>query len=112
MVRKTSSFDIQNVTFNLPLGEIEVFVDGRSVLLVDRVALCEEPTARICAAHFQTFFGGLFLNIVILIPMSTELSTVGHTQDWASPHDQRAWFASISGAVVSPTTTHGPDGCP
>jgi len=75
-------------------GEIEVYVDGRSMLLVDRVALCEEPTARICAAHFQTFFGG-------------------HTQDWASPRDQRAWFASISGAVVNPTTTHwhGPDGC-
>ena len=40
------------------LGEIEVFVEGRSVLLVDRVAICEESTARIRAAHFQTFFGG------------------------------------------------------
>jgi hypothetical protein len=68
MVRKTSIFDLQNVTPNPLLGEIEVFVDGQSVLLVDRVALCEEPTARICAAHFQTFFGGLSLNTVILIP--------------------------------------------
>jgi len=82
---RLNDFGIQN-------GEIEVFVDGRSVLLADRVAICEEPTARIRAAHFQTFFGG-------------------HTQDWASPRDQRAWFASISGAVVSPTTRHGPDDC-
>ncbi|KAI9438462.1 hypothetical protein F5148DRAFT_1261108, partial [Russula earlei] len=62
-------------------GEIEAFIDGRSVLLVDRLVLREDHSARIRGAHFQTFFGG-------------------HTPDWASPRDQKSWFASLSGAVV------------
>ncbi|KAI0264193.1 hypothetical protein BC834DRAFT_884177 [Gloeopeniophorella convolvens] len=64
-------------------GEIEVFVDGQSVLRVDGVALCDDAAARIRGGHFQTFFGG-------------------HTQEWASPRDQKVWFASISGAVLRP----------
>ena len=55
-----------NFTFYFLLGEIEVFIDGRSALLVDRVILCDEPTARFCAVHFQTFFGGLSPKVVIL----------------------------------------------
>ena len=26
--------------------------------------------------------------------------SLGHTEDWASPKDQRAWFADISGAII------------
>ncbi len=107
-----SNFCIRHLdlTHYLPQGEIEIFIDGRSVLLVDRVVLCEDPTARICAAHFQTFFGGVFPKVVILIYMHLlhAVNTVGHTQDWASPRDQKAWISSISGAVVSPTTRHDP----
>ena len=58
------AFDIENFVFYL-LGEIEVFVDGQSVLLIDGVVLCDDPSARICAIHFQTFFGGLSPRVLI-----------------------------------------------
>lgn len=30
----------------------------------------------------------------------------GHSQEWASPKDQRAWFANISGAILEPHPRH------
>ncbi|KAI0667039.1 hypothetical protein C8Q78DRAFT_1056133 [Trametes maxima] len=71
-------------------GELEVTIDGKSVILVAGLVLRtqEGPDARVQGIHFQTFFGG-------------------HTTEWASPRDQSAWFASISGAVLAPmSSTH------
>ncbi|KIJ63458.1 polysaccharide lyase family 14 protein [Hydnomerulius pinastri MD-312] len=43
--------------------------------------LREGETSHIKGMHFQTFFGG-------------------HTSDWASPKDQYAWFADVSGVII------------
>ncbi|KAI9063941.1 polysaccharide lyase family 14 protein [Trametes sanguinea] len=66
-------------------GEIEVFIDGISVILASGLVLRtdEGREAHVQGLHFQTFFGG-------------------HTPDWASPKEQRAWFANISGAILKP----------
>ncbi|KAF7331445.1 hypothetical protein MKEN_00023200 [Mycena kentingensis (nom. inval.)] len=62
-------------------GELELFVDGKSVITVDGLIFRTTAESRIKGAHFQTFFGG-------------------HTEEWASPQDQRAWFADVTGAIV------------
>ncbi|KAJ7160157.1 polysaccharide lyase family 14 protein [Mycena filopes] len=62
-------------------GELELWVDGKSVINVTGLTLRDSDSARIKGAHFQTFFGG-------------------HQDDWASPKDQRAWFADVSGVVI------------
>lgn len=66
-------------------GEIEVFIDGRSVIQVTGLILRtqEHPASHVQGLHFQTFFGG-------------------HTAEWASPQDQKAWFRHISGAILGP----------
>ncbi|KAL7277514.1 hypothetical protein ACG7TL_008435 [Trametes sanguinea] len=66
--------------------EIEVFIDGKSVILASGLVLRTEEgrEAHVQGLHFQTFFGG-------------------HTPDWASPKEQRAWFANISGAILKPS---------
>ncbi|KAI0644863.1 hypothetical protein C8Q79DRAFT_912209 [Trametes meyenii] len=71
-------------------GEIEVTIDGKSAILATGLVLRtqEGADARVQGLHFQTFFGG-------------------HTKEWASPKEQRAWFANISGAVLKPvSSTH------
>ncbi|KAG5641309.1 hypothetical protein DXG03_005542 [Asterophora parasitica] len=62
-------------------GTIQVWVDGVSAINVSGIAVCQAKDARIKGMHFQTFFGG-------------------HTAEWASPKEQRAWFADVSGAIV------------
>ncbi|KAI0365896.1 hypothetical protein BV20DRAFT_1098122 [Pilatotrama ljubarskyi] len=64
-------------------GEIEVFINGTSVMKATRLVLRtkEGPNARVQGLHFQTFFGG-------------------HTPEWASPKEQRAWFTNVSGAIL------------
>jgi len=41
-----------------PSGEIELWLDGASVLCVKDLLLCESDEGRIKGMHFQTFFGG------------------------------------------------------
>ncbi|KAI8978175.1 hypothetical protein BD414DRAFT_494807 [Trametes punicea] len=81
---------IERVKLNEPgqeNGEIEVLIDGRSVVLASGLVLRTEEgqDAHVQGLHFQTFFGG-------------------HTADWASPDEQRAWFANVSGAIVRPSS--------
>ncbi|KAJ7617452.1 polysaccharide lyase family 14 protein [Mycena polygramma] len=62
-------------------GELELWVNGKSVIKVVGLMLRDSERSRIKGAHFQTFFGG-------------------HTDEWASPKDQRAWFADLTGVVI------------
>ncbi|KAF8641434.1 hypothetical protein AX16_009947 [Volvariella volvacea WC 439] len=64
-------------------GELQLWVDGKSVIEVTGLTLREgvDAQAKIKGMHFQTFFGG-------------------HEEEWASPKDQKAWFADITGVVV------------
>ncbi|KAF7299826.1 hypothetical protein HMN09_00989300 [Mycena chlorophos] len=62
-------------------GALELFVEGKSVIDVKGLVFRTSENSRIKGGHFQTFFGG-------------------HTEDWASPKDQRAWFADVTGAIL------------
>jgi len=62
-------------------GELELWVDGKVVISVTGLIYRVNSTSQVRGAHFETFFGG-------------------HTEDWASPKDQRAWFTNVSGAIL------------
>ncbi|KAJ3731567.1 hypothetical protein DFJ43DRAFT_1079557 [Lentinula guzmanii] len=62
-------------------GEIELWIDGISVISVTKLTLRQSEKSRLKGMHFQTFFGG-------------------NKPDWASPRDQRAWFADVTGVSV------------
>ncbi|KAI0692312.1 hypothetical protein C8T65DRAFT_77669 [Cerioporus squamosus] len=70
-------------------GEIRVYIDGKLVILATGLILRtqESLAGRVQGLHFQTFFGG-------------------NAPEWASPKDQRAWFANVSGAILRPRTQH------
>ncbi|KAI0764306.1 hypothetical protein BD413DRAFT_482853 [Trametes elegans] len=73
-------------------GEIEVRIDGKSVIHATGLVLRthDGPDARVQGLHFQTFFGG-------------------NSPEWASPKNQRAWFANVFGAILKPDAA-APDG--
>ena len=50
--------------------------------------------------HFQTFFGGAFVRRSIIVDFDWDWDWLGHTGDWASSKDQRAWFADVTGVIV------------
>ncbi|KAF9445950.1 polysaccharide lyase family 14 protein [Macrolepiota fuliginosa MF-IS2] len=62
-------------------GEVQLWVDGEPVITVHGLLLRQSNQSIIKGMHFQTFFGG-------------------HTQEWASPKDQKAWFADVTGVVL------------
>ena len=63
-------------------GEITVWFNGDKVIDVKSVSMRDSLDSVIQGIHFSTFFGG-------------------SSPDWATPTDQRAWFADISGAVIT-----------
>lgn len=62
-------------------GEVQVWINGQCVIHAKGLILRVDEESHIKGMHFQTFFGG-------------------HTPDWASPKDQHAWFADVSGVIV------------
>ncbi|KAF9257931.1 polysaccharide lyase family 14 protein [Marasmius fiardii PR-910] len=62
-------------------GELELWIDGLSVIFIRGLSFRDSEAAIIKGMHFQTFFGG-------------------HAEDWASPKDQRAWFADVTGVSI------------
>lgn len=62
-------------------GEIELWIDGESVIYGTGLLLRTSDKSIIKGMHFETFFGG-------------------HDSDWASPRDQKAWFADITGLIL------------
>ncbi|KZV79562.1 hypothetical protein EXIGLDRAFT_743097 [Exidia glandulosa HHB12029] len=63
-------------------GELELFVDGVSTIKASGLVISTHLDTCVRGAQMQTFFGG-------------------GSPDWASPQDQRAYFADISGAMLS-----------
>lgn len=63
-------------------GELELFVDGKSVISATGLILRDSDKGRMRGIQAQTFFGGA-------------------TPDWASPVDQEAYFADFSVAILS-----------
>ncbi|KAJ7690344.1 polysaccharide lyase family 14 protein [Mycena rosella] len=75
------SFRVKLNTVGAEDGELELWVEGKSVIKAVGLTLRDSEHSRIKGAHFQTFFGG-------------------HQDDWASSKDQRAWFADLSGVII------------
>ncbi|KAH7098114.1 hypothetical protein BKA62DRAFT_403666 [Auriculariales sp. MPI-PUGE-AT-0066] len=62
-------------------GEIELWTNGKSVIHATGLEIRVHPETTFRGVHAQTFFGG-------------------NTSDWATPVDQKTYFAHFSGAVV------------
>lgn len=63
-------------------GELELFVNGVSVIHATGLIIRQQATSVFRGVHFQTFFGG-------------------SDSTWASPVDQQVFFAGMSGAVIN-----------
>lgn len=86
-------------------GEIQLWIDGESVIYATGLTIRQSEGGRIRGMHFQTFFGGQSRSISLAfcslsVFSFTKLDFVGHTPDWASPRDQKAWFADVTGVVI------------
>jgi len=64
-----------------PNGELQLWVDGTSVINVAGLVYRESLESHVKGFHCQTFFGG-------------------HEKEWASPKDQKAWFSNFSGSIL------------
>jgi hypothetical protein len=86
------------------LGEIELFVNGRSIILAKGLMLRKTSDSYAQGMHCQTFFGGKLAQVNVarrnLILCAFCIMNAGHGEDWASPADQYIWFADISGAII------------
>ncbi|KAK2460654.1 hypothetical protein APHAL10511_007124 [Amanita phalloides] len=78
---KTVSQRVRLNDVGIANGEIELFVNGQSVINVDGLVLRDSALGRIRGIQMQSFFGG---------------STV----DWASPKDQDVYFSDFSVAIT------------
>jgi hypothetical protein len=75
----------QRIKLNAPKafnGEVQVWFNGEKVIDLQGVSMRTSASSVVQGMHFQTFFGGSSLS-------------------WASPVNQTAWFADISGAVIT-----------
>lgn len=80
-------------------GELEVIVNGQSKINVSGLVLRSSEAGRIRGMQIQTFFGG---KCYFWVSHATEQAVpyVGHTAEWASPQDQKAYFSDFSVAVM------------
>ncbi|RXW21823.1 hypothetical protein EST38_g4045 [Candolleomyces aberdarensis] len=62
-------------------GELQLWVNGRSVIDIKGVVLRDSGAGKLRGIQFQTFFGG-------------------STSDWASPKDQEVYFSDLSVAIL------------
>jgi hypothetical protein len=108
-------------------GEVQVWVNGKSVINVSGVVLRAHGVGKIRGVQCQTFFGGKSFSFELRIPpfrssfsfppsfvaaafvralfnllgvSLTRSPHTGNTADWASPKDQDAYFADFSVAIT------------
>lgn len=58
-----SAYHVPGVYIHARSGEIEVWIDGVSVILISGMTLREVDGGRIRGMHFQTFFGGKYSHL-------------------------------------------------
>lgn len=76
----------QRVQLNTPGiadGEIELWVNGESVIHATGLTIRTQAESVVRGVHFQTFFGG-------------------SDTTWATPKNQTTYFAGMSGAILNP----------
>ena len=86
-----------------------MYIDGKLVIHATGLILRTEegPDGRVQGLHFQTFFGGACGVLFSFSPCCRLLTRApGNSPEWASPKDQRAWFANVSGAILRARTQH------
>ena len=112
--RKVASFDFkagewQTVAERVRLndagqanGEMQLFVDGESVINVSGLVLRDQDAGRIYGMQVQTFFGGACLSYHRLLNKQrlTLLLLIGSDSSWASPSNQQSYFSDFSVAIT------------
>jgi hypothetical protein len=86
--------------FTFFAGEVQVWIDGVSVINVCGLNLRMSNEGRIKGMHLSTFFGGEFWRGYLCKFQIIDI-VIGHEDDWASPKEQKAWFADITGAILA-----------
>lgn len=81
-------------------GEVELFIDGESTLLLKKVRIRTTEEAAIMGFHFITFFGGTSGALSFAFDYEADFIMKGGDATWSSPKDQRAYFADISAAII------------
>lgn len=86
---------------------MQLWVNGESVISVTGLSMRNVSDSLVQGMHFQTFFGGTHsyrchwrFEQSNVYP-SDRSPFAGSTSDWASPQNQTAWFADVSGAVIT-----------
>lgn len=88
-------------------GAIQVWWNGNLVIDAEDIAIRDFTDSTFTGVHFQTFFGGTSVFLVSLdelrldMVLGTNRIMTGSSESWNSPQDQRAYFADISGAIIS-----------
>jgi hypothetical protein len=83
-------------------GEIQVWINGTTVMNIKGLQMRNTTASVFRGMHFQTFFGGaLFSFANVLDADRVSVVRTGGTPEYASPKTQKAWFADISGAIMS-----------
>lgn len=81
-------------------GEIELIVDGKSVLAVKGIKMRKTDVGRIRGIQMQSFFGGQLICDWLFNQFLT-LFIPGSTTEWATPKDQDVYFTDFSVQVLS-----------
>lgn len=85
-------------------SEIELWVNGKSVINVAGLILRAKSSGRIRGFMMQTFFGGMswvFLDSTPpAYPLISRAWQTGSDKCWASPEDQDAYFSDFSAAIT------------
>ena len=78
-------------------GELELWVNGESVISVKGLIYRVHAASMIQGAYFSTFVGG---KGIFRLTADIPERIIGHTEEWESPKDQKAWFGNVSGAIL------------
>lgn len=88
--------DYTKISYDL-IGELQLWIDGESVISIEGLSFRDDESSYIKGMHFSTFFGGKCSLNLVLNPIH---GSIGHSEEWASTKNQRAWFADVSGALL------------
>jgi hypothetical protein len=78
-------------------GELELFVNGESVIDVKGLTLRNSAVGRMRGIQMQSFFGGMLFCLFFVIGSCVDL---GHDRTWASPKDQSVYFKDFSVGII------------
>ena len=97
----------QRVRLNHPgaeNGELELFVNGKSMFSVTGLVLANTDAGRIRGIQMQSFFGGECARAArcLVVPRGADgfMRATGNDASWASPKDQNVFFGDFTVAIT------------